>query len=123
MTFSGNELAAIFRLGKMMANADGRLHKDEMLVLVKELARFGVPGDHIEPLERIGDSMDPSELLGTIAAMKEEQKKYVAAYLGVILAIDGDIDDAEMKLWGLVSTLCGLPKITIKQALEYLDNM
>lgn len=123
MTFSGKELAAIFKLGKMMANADGRLDKKELLVLIKELARFGVPGDHLEALEDAGNEMDPAELLATVAAMDAEQKKYVAAYLGVILAIDGNIDDAEMKLWSLVSALCDLPEMNLVQAAEYLDNM
>lgn len=123
MTFSGKQLAAIFRLGKMMANADGRVEKSELVVLIRELARFGVPGDHLDALEEAGNQLEPAELLGTIAAMDANQKKYVAAYLGVILAINGDIDDSEMKLWGLVSALCNLPEMNIAQAIDYLDNM
>lgn len=106
-----------------MANADGRLDRNELLVIIKELARFGVPDDHLKALEEAGNEMEPAELLATVAAMGAEQKKYVAAYLGVILAIDGDIDDAEMKLWSLVSALCDLPEMNLVQAAEYLDNM
>ena len=93
------------------------------MVLTNELLRFGVQRNHISALEELGNSMGPEGLLNTVLAMNDEQKKYVTAYLGVILAIDNDIDDAEMRLWSMVTMLCDLPKMTIGEALRFLDSL
>lgn len=123
MQFSGKQLAAIFRLGKQMVLADGIVKEEEMQVLSNELMRFGVPPHQLSGLMAVADSLDTADLLATVASMDDEQKKYVCAYLGTILAIDGDIDDAEMKLWGLTSALCGLPTMNIAEAIEYMSNL
>lgn len=123
MTFTGNELAAILKLGKMMAKADGRVDDNEMMVITNELLRFGVQRYQISALEGLGDTMGPDALLATVYTMNTEQKKYVTAYLGVILAIDGDIDDAEMRLWSMVTMLCDLPEMTIGEATRFLDSL
>ena len=123
MKFSKNEMAAIFKLGKMMVTADGKIEDVEVLAIATELARFGVPENHVDEIEKLGDKMAPAELLAEVAAMDAEQKRYVAAYLGGILVCDGDIDDAEVKLWTLVSEMCDLPRMNIVQAVEYLKNM
>lgn len=123
MTFTGNELAAILKLGKMMAKADGRIDDNEMMVLTNELLRFGVQRNQIHALEELGNTMGPDALLATVFSMDADQKKYVTAYLGVILAIDNNIDDAEMRLWSMVTMLCDLPEMTIGEAMRFLDNL
>ena len=54
--------------------------------------------------------------------MDEEKKRYVAALLGTILIIDGDVDDDELKLWRFTSEICSLPTMSIGEAVLYLDN-
>ena len=44
----------------------------------------------------------------------------MAAYLGTIMAVDGDINDREMALWKLLSQICGLPTMTVADAVSYL---
>ena len=54
--------------------------------------------------------------------MTYEQKKYVAAYLGTLMASDKDINDKELALWRLLSKLCGLPSMNITDAVEYMQG-
>ena len=63
--------------------------------------------------------MDSADVIVTLASMTEVQKKYCAAYLRVIMAADGNIDDSEIKLCAIVSALCGFPNMTIKEALDF----
>ena len=34
-----------------------------------------------------------------------------------------DIDDKELAVWRLTSTLCGLPSMTIKEAINHIKNL
>lgn len=38
----------------------------------------------------------------------------------LILAADRDIDDKEMALWRLLSQMCGLPTMSVKDAVFYM---
>ena len=60
--------------------------------------------------------------MAEIATMSDAQKRYVCAYLGMLMAIDGDIDDKEKALWKLVSTICDLPTMSIADAIDYMTN-
>ena len=39
------------------------------------------------------------------------------------MASDGDIDDNELALWTLISTLCGLPTMTVMEAINNMKNL
>lgn len=123
MKFSGHQLAAIFRLGHAMAEADGTLEDDETQVIISELMRFGVDEDEAGAIIDAGGELTGSEAMGIVSEMNDEQKAYVAAYLGVIMASDGDIDDDELKLWRFVCTVCDCPDMTLREAVELLDDM
>lgn len=123
MTFTGEQLTAIIKMAKAMVMADGRVEKSEIQVMTTELLRFNVPQDHVPHLLTLADKMDASKALAIIANFDDEAKKYVASYLGVIMASDGDIDDREMSLWRLVSTLCGLPTMNVVDAITNMRNL
>lgn len=106
-----------------MVQADGKVDKNEILYLYSELKRFGVDEDDIQLLTEKVEVMQTPDMIATVLGMSYEQKKYVAAYLGVILAADGKADEAEIKLWSITSMLCDLPSMSVKEALDYMANL
>ena len=123
MTFSGQELTAIIKMAKSMVLADGKIEPSEIAVMTREFMRFGVLQDQVDLLLKASDSIEASQAVALIARMDEERKKYVASYLGIIMASDGDIDDNELALWTLISTLCGLPTMTVMDAINNMKDL
>lgn len=106
-----------------MAAADGHLDVKELIVIANEAKRFGIPNDDLDMILTTSDAMEASDSIMIVKAMDTQRKKYVAAYLGSIMAIDGDIDDKEFTFWQLVSTLAGLPTMTIIEAVNYMAEL
>lgn len=119
MQFTTLELSAALKVGFCMANADGKVEKEEMKVLAIGMAEFGVDEDQFKLLVTLADAMAPATMVSTLAAMDESQKKYVCGFLATIMISDGDIDDSEVKLWQMTSSICGFPTMTIAEAAEY----
>lgn len=119
MEFNRLQLAAAVKAGKAMAAADGRIDPEELKVIAIGLQEFGIVGEETKLILSLADAMEPATMLATLAAMNEDQKKFVCGYLSTIMICDGDIDDAEMKLWQLTSTLAGFPTMTIAEANEF----
>lgn len=122
MTLTTIQLAAILKAGKIMVLADGKIERNEMLVLTHELIKFNVPKDNVQYLLELGDAMEATVMLATLAGLEKEIKKYVAGYLATIMVCDGDIDDNEIKMWKLTCTLAGFPTMTLREALDYWKN-
>ncbi len=123
MIFNGQELVAIIKMAKAMVMADGKIEPSEIAVMTREFMRFGVPQNQVDLLLKASDNIEASQAVALVAGMDEERKKYVASYLGVIMAADGDIDDNELALWTLISTLCGLPTMNVLDAINNMENL
>lgn len=123
MQFNGRELQAILKMANAMVMADGRVDENEVRVMTTELLRFGVPIDHVEKLLQGANVMSNSDALAILVSLDDERKKYVSSYLGTIMVSDGDIDEKEMALWQLISTLCGFPTMSIKDAVNNMANL
>ena len=123
MTFTDFELSAILRLAHAMANADGKITETETAMIILELSRFGVDQNKAKRLMDIGCGMTYPEACQIISRMTSEEKRYVTAYLGAMICIDGDIDESETKLWSLITVLCDLPKMNIGEALQIMANL
>ena len=121
MTFTSIEMSAISKLALAMAAADGKVEKSELGYIALELTRFGVKD--ADPILKGADEMDPTIALSIVSKMTPKEKKYVAAYLGTVMAVDRNIDDKELSLWRLTSTLCGLPTMNIQEAIQYIKEM
>ena len=121
MTFSGFEFAAIIKMAKAMAFADGKVEKQELSSIVNEMQRFGVNPDDADSLLEASDRMETSDAVSLISKMDLERK--VAAFLGAIMAVDMEITDSEMAMWSLVSELCKLPTMSVRQALEIMTSL
>ena len=114
-------MSAITKLALAMAAADGEVEKTELTYMAIEMARFGI--NDAEPILKGAEAMDPTIALAIVEKFDYERKKYVAAYLGTMMAANGDIDDKELALWRLTSTLCGLPSMNIQEAINHIKNI
>ena len=83
--------------------------------------KFGVTPDQLGILLPAANAMSAEESLIMAAGMNAQQKKYVTGYLAMIMGCDG-VDESEVKLWNVLSHLCGFPTMTIAQALEFWKN-
>ncbi len=122
MRFSRIEMVSIMKLAVLMASADGRFADEEKTMIALHAASFGVEPQDFKSILEEAKSLKPEMALAMVANMTSSQKRHVTAYLGTIIAADGDIDDSEMKLWGLISALCDLPTMSIKDAIEIMAN-
>ncbi|MBR1774125.1 MAG: TerB family tellurite resistance protein [Bacteroidales bacterium] len=121
-SFTKQEMAAVIKMAGIMVAADGIVHQNEKEMMTKEVMRFNIPLNEVAMLVEKAKTMESDVAIATIAIMTDAQKRYVTAYLGAMIAIDGDVDDKEVALWSLVSQICHLPNMTIAEAIDYLDN-
>jgi uncharacterized tellurite resistance protein B-like protein len=122
MKFNRRQMAAILNVGRAMISADGRIDENENVVMALELFSFGVPKEDLEGLYAASDILEPSDAVAIISQFDLEQKTYVASFLGALMAADGDIDDREMVLWRIISDVCGLPRMTISEAISNIKG-
>jgi len=114
---------AVFKFLGAMAAADGKVDPREVVVSTLEGTRMGLKTSEIEDFLKEVDKMEYSEALAHIAQMNTENKKYVAAVLGVMMDADGKINVSEFKLWNFVSYICKLPPMNLAEALTYYNNL
>ena len=105
-----------------MTLADGKEVEEEDAIQVHETLSFGVDPDDMNKLFALADEMEPSIAIITVAMMNDERKKYVTGYLAAIMAVDGKIDDSELKLWRMISSLAALPVMSVQEAIGYWKN-
>lgn len=123
MQFTGQELAAVMKLGIAMISADGRTDEREMEVVKNELTRFGASVGQMLSLTREAQQMKSETAISIISAFDYERKKYVASYLAIIMIADGEIDDKEVALWQMATLLCGLPEMDVRQAIDNMNDL
>lgn len=121
MQFTGKELTAMLKMGLAMVEADGKITEEEKVALTLDMIKFGVTPEQLSIMLPAANAMSAEESLIIAAGMNAKQKKYVTGYLAMIMASDG-IDKAEVKLWSILSHLCGFPTMTIAQALDFWKN-
>lgn len=121
MTFTGLEMTAVTKLAMVMVAADGKVEQTELACMAVEMARFGIKD--ADPILEGAKTMNPTIAMAIVEKFDSERKKYVAAYLGTMMAADGDINDKELAVWRLTSTLCGLPSMNIHDAIDYITSL
>ena len=105
-----------------MLLADGKVHENEKKVLALEMVKFGVDEAKFEHLWNKALSMDAADAIIFVSNMNDEEKKHVTAFLAAVMASDGNIDNTELALWKLISTLASLPIMTVQEAVKYWMN-
>ena len=106
-----------------IAASDGHISSEETALMAIELMRFGVDEEKTKIISSKAANLDFAEACVIISKMTNEEKKYVTAYLGTIICADGKIEDSEIKTWALVTTICDLPKMSLREAIELMGKL
>jgi uncharacterized tellurite resistance protein B-like protein len=122
-SFNDSELIAVFNLAQTMMIADGRIDSNEQAALALEAVRLNVTQEKLEYIISRSLQMTAGEAMLTVMNFNDTQKKYVSAFLGAMMAVDGRIDDSEKKMWSLISAFCGLPQMTVIEAITYMKDL
>lgn len=123
MKFNEQELAAILYLGMNMVIIDGKVCDNEMEVVNVELDRWGVnPTEKAKILSK-AKNMDGDDAVNIVSKFDLERKKYVTAYLAIIMMSDGHIDDKELALWQLTTVYCSLPQMSTREAVDFMNQL
>ena len=123
MVFTNQELSAILCMANVVASADGNTSEIEVKLMVGEIIRFGVSEEKSQIILRDAFNLSPAEACAIISKMTSEEKRYVTAYLGTMICADGKIEESELKVWVLISKICNLPTMTLKDAVEIMSNL
>jgi len=113
-------MTAILSMANAMIMADGKVADEETNMMSHEMAKFNIPLEDFKEIYKKSLDMEPSYAAEIVFKMTYEQKQYVAAFLGTLMAVDGNIDEQELSLWRLISQICGLPTMSVKDAIVYM---
>lgn len=123
LSFTRIEYAAITKLAADMASADGNADPMETAFMALEAKRFNLQGEDVKNLLSLATEMTPADAIGIVSKLDDKHKRYVTAYLGTMIVVDGDKDDKELALWRLISTLANLPTMNIAEAQQYMAEL
>lgn len=123
IVFSEEELVAIAKLANAMIAADGKVAEEEMESWTMEMERWGIGREVFPKVFQRSETIDFVDALHTVAHLDGERKVYVAAFIGALMAVDGQVNEGELKLWQLVSIFCDLPTMSVGEALAYMAEL
>ncbi len=115
LVFNYKEKTAIYKVAKMMAEADGIVLHQETKSIEDEIRKMG--DIKYEKLLCDGEKLETIDALRIIYGMDALKKKFISSMLGYFISVDDDIADAEMALWTFIIKVCNLPKMNIRQAI------
>ena len=91
-----------------MAFIDGKMTESEQDALLIPTKTFGDTDLDFKVLMNEAKKIKSTNSVAVVSQMDDEKKMYAAACLGTIIAADGHIDKAELKLWKLITNICDL---------------
>ncbi len=118
MKFTKEELMSLVNAALAIA-AEGRFTVQEKDILSKEMIASGLSERERRSLVREALKMKASDALRVMSGMDEEQKKYAACFLAVMMAADNKFVENEIKMWKFICSACEFPEIEFAEALEY----
>ena len=121
ITFNREELAAVLKMANAMIAVDGKIEDVETSLLGREMVRLRVNESEFNIAYRRSEEMKYGEALRTISLFDWPRKKYLSAFLGTIMAIDGELNADEIKLWNYTAELCELPRLSLEEATEIMN--
>lgn len=118
--FSNLQISAIIRAGIVLSEIDGKTDSSEAAVMAATLFGFvGCNESEYKSIMSSVESMNEDVMLSILSSMNEEQKKFVCGFLSTIIIADGKIDDSEIRMWRVFTTLARLPQMSIQEAGKY----
>ena len=121
INFNREELAAVLKMANAMIVVDGKTEDVETSLLGREMVRLKVNESEFNIAYRRSEEMKYGEALRTISLFDWPRKKYLSAFLGTIIAIDGELNTDEIKLWNYTAELCELPRLSLEEATEIMN--
>lgn len=119
MKFTKMQLAAIWHYGKLMILADGNVDEWEKKHMSITFGKLAVVNNvTIDEITSIEENMEAEDASSIVALFTKEQKLYFLAFMGVLMAIDENIDPKEERLFSALASLYGYPNVTIKECFE-----
>jgi len=116
--FTKDEALAIYKVAKMMAEADGVVLHKELKGIEDGMDRLSIKGEEFDHVVLAGEKLPAIDALVTLSKMEDQKKKYVSSFLGYFISVDDDIADVELALWTFIVKVANLPKMNIRQAVE-----
>lgn len=113
MYFSSKEKQAIVLMALNMQKADGIIDEKETLVNKGMFLTIQLSSEEFKSAL----NLPFGEAISILSDMSDNKKEVVSAFLGALMAVDGDIDDKELLLWNFVSAICSFPIMTIEEAI------
>ena len=121
INFNREELAAVLKMVNAMIAVDGKIEDVETSLLGREMVRLKVNESEFNIAYNRSGEMKYGEALRTISMFDWPRKKYLSAFLGTIIAIDGELNTDEIKLWNYTAELCELPCLSLEEATEIMN--
>lgn len=118
MYFTSEEKKAIVRVAGEMTLADGNVAPKEVVFNVGVFHKLDISQSEIES----SGSMSMPNAMHIISKMTSNEKRFVSAYIGSIIIVDGNISDKELALWRLISTICEFPTMHLNDTPSILQE-
>lgn len=124
MKFTKMQLAAIWNSGKLMILADGNVDEWEKKHMSITFGKLAVVNNvTIDEITSIEENMEAEDASSIVAQFTKEQKLYFLAFMGVLMAIDENIDPKEERLFRALANLYGYPNVTIKECFDVWKSL
>lgn len=112
LSFFEYEKIAIAYVAVAMQGIDGDTNAQEYIFNALVMKKFEITNYHLSSARKLS----LLDAMATLKTMSEEKKRCVSAILGSLIIIDGRIDDKEMSLWRLLSSICSFPTMSLQDA-------
>ncbi len=118
MYFLDKEKAAIAHVAVAMQGVDGDTNASEYIFNALVMSKFDITNTHL----CAATDMSLLDAMAVLKMMSEEKKRCVSAMLGSLIVVDGKIDDKEVSLWRLLSTICFFPPMSLQDAQRIIQE-
>lgn len=112
LTFTNLEKAAVANVSAAMQCADGKSDPKEYALNLLFMTRFDITSSELNQAQE----MELFDAMTVLKMMTDDKKRCVSAILGSIILVDGDVDDREVSLWRLISSICKFPTMSLAEA-------
>ena len=118
MYFTSKEKQAIVKVAAEMQIADGNANQREITLNIAVFKEIQVEPSELDA----GLELPFMEAVNIISNMTNIEKDFVSAFLGSIIIADGEINEKEIALWRMLTSLCGFPIMSLSDAKNKLKE-
>jgi hypothetical protein len=122
MEFSKKELAAMMKMGMYASASDGHVDESEKKFISLHLGAFTLKNAKELNDELYNEVYQKSLTISfdkacdIVREMPNSKKRFVCAFIAMVILADGYILPSELEFWNLLSIQCDLPRMSIEEA-------